>query len=95
MRGVAKSDYELLQEKMRQLKRENAALKHDTSIVNENYILLLRDLGEYKAENAALKDALKIALAIEALDEENLNELIERFRLIIQEQKIPPKDSKL
>jgi hypothetical protein len=29
MRGTAKSDYELLQDEMRQLKRENAALRAD------------------------------------------------------------------
>jgi hypothetical protein len=29
MRGTAKSDYELLQDEMRQLKRENAALRED------------------------------------------------------------------
>ena len=46
-------------------------------------------------ENAALRDALNTALGIEYLDEEVLEKLIERLRLIIQEQNIPPKDSKL
>jgi len=50
---------------------------------------------QLERENAALRDALNTALGIEYLDEEVLEKLIERLRLIIQEQKIPPKDSKL
>jgi hypothetical protein len=50
---------------------------------------------ELERENAALRDALNTALGIEYLDEEILEKLIERLRLIIQEQNIPPKDSKL
>lgn len=85
VRCTAKSDLELAQEKIRELKREIRELKHSGSIVYENYILLLRDLGEYRAENKELRDALNTALGIEALDEENLKELIKRCRKIIKE----------
>ena len=85
MNCLAKSDFELAQEKIRELKREIRELKHSGSIVYENYILLLRDLGEYRAENKELRDALNTALGIEALDEENLKELIKRCRKIIKE----------
>ena len=34
MRGTAKSDYELLQDEMRQLKRENAALRAERERMN-------------------------------------------------------------
>ncbi len=50
---------------------------------------------QLERENATLRDALNTALGIEYLDEEVLEKLIERLRLIIQEQNIPPKDSKL
>ena len=55
VRCTAKSDLELAQEKIRELKREIRELKDNSSILQENYILLLRDLGEYQVENAALK----------------------------------------
>ena len=58
MRGLAKSDLELAQEKIRELKREIRELKHSGSILQENYILLLRDLGEYRVENKEMRELL-------------------------------------
>ena len=58
MNCLAKSDLELAQEKIRELKREIRELKHSGSIVYENYILLLRDLGEYQVENKEMRELL-------------------------------------
>ena len=58
VRCTAKSDLELAQEKIRELKREIRELKHSGSIVYENYILLLRDLGEYQVENKEMRELL-------------------------------------
>lgn len=50
------------------------------------YQQAIEERNELERENAAFRDALKTALGIEALDEENLNELIERCRKIINAQ---------
>jgi hypothetical protein len=45
-------------------------------------------IEKLERENETLRTALKTALAIESLDESNLDELIARCRTVIREQKI-------
>lgn len=46
MRGVAKSDYELIREEMRQLKRENIALRAQNEELFNGLVAAERDMGE-------------------------------------------------
>lgn len=61
MRGTAKSDYELLQDEMRQLKRENAALRAAIKRIHKEWGGLVHaednlDDAIWKALAAAEKD---------------------------------------
>ena len=88
-----------LREYIEKLERENAelqrkliALKINYAQDKENYQCAARAgmavEEKLKRENEALLTALKTALAIESLDESNLDELIARCRSVIREQKI-------
>jgi hypothetical protein len=88
-----------LREYIEKLERENAelqrkliALKINYAQDKENYQCAARAgmavEKKLKRENEALRTALKTALAIESLDESNLDELIARCRTVIREQKI-------
>lgn len=88
-----------LREYIEKLERENAelqrkliALKINYAQDKENYQCAARAgmavEEKLKRENEALLTALKTALAIESLDEFNLDELIARCRSVIREQKI-------
>jgi uncharacterized protein YqgV (UPF0045/DUF77 family) len=88
-----------LREYIEKLERENAelqrkliALKINYAQDKENYQCAARAgmavEKKLKRENEALRTALKTALAIESLDESNLDELIARCRSVIREQKI-------
>jgi hypothetical protein len=70
----------------RDLERQNTALRADL-LIEEERSVYWRDLeGKALAENAALRHALQTALAIESLDDANLEELIARCRCVMREQ---------
>ena len=54
----------------------------------ETFATLREYIEKLERENETLRTALKTALAIESLDESNLDELIARCRTVIREQKI-------
>jgi hypothetical protein len=65
--------------------------KETTELVRrfpEVFATLREYIEKLERENEALRTALKTALAIESLDESNLDELIARCRSVIREQKI-------
>ena len=83
---------EKLERENAELQRELTALKINYAQDKENYQCAARAgmavEEKHKRENEALLTALKTALAIESLDESNLDELIARCRSVIREQKI-------
>ena len=75
-----RTDNEILAARIGELESENAVLHEDVVNLNGCWDMQMKEI-------ARLKDALNKALAIESLDEENLNELIDRCRKIIDSGK--------